>query len=201
MTARKTGVEISIVYLDPKKLNPAAYNPREMTETARAKLKASLEQNAHIAYGGLVDPIIVQKKGKKIIGGHQRTEIAIELDHAKVPVVLLPVSDVEAMALNVALNNPELAGHWDYPKLELVLKTVRESDIDELRTGFDTSQINAILDGWQPPSGEDIGDYDPDLETWVVKISGVSAGDKDAVVSAVDKALDKAGLDYECKAF
>lgn len=52
-------------------IKPAEYNPRQITSEELTKLTNS------ISTFGLVDPIIINLKNNKIIGGHQRYEVLI----------------------------------------------------------------------------------------------------------------------------
>lgn len=86
-------------------LNPSAYNPRKITPEKFEALKDSIKSE------GFVDPIVVQKKGMRIIGGHQRLravkEIAVELGESPpdLPCTILDIDDKRAKKLNVKLNN------------------------------------------------------------------------------------------------
>ncbi len=92
-------------------LSVAAYNPRRQTERAKAGLRASLGEF------GMVENIVVNVRPDgelRIVGGHQRFGILLE-DHGadfEAPVALVRLSDVKEKALNLALNNPALAGDF-----------------------------------------------------------------------------------------
>lgn len=103
-----------------KNLTAAPYNPRKITERARAGLSASL------AKFGLVDPPIWNERTKHIVGGHQRLEILRERGVEEVDVVVVDLDERDEKALNVALNSPAIAGEWDLPKLEVVLDELRD---------------------------------------------------------------------------
>lgn len=60
-----------------KEIKPAEYNPRKISDSELEKLNKSLEKF------GFVDPIIINLKNNKIIGGHQRYKILIESDADK----------------------------------------------------------------------------------------------------------------------
>ncbi len=87
-----------IEYVDPGVLRPAAYNPRTMSEKELVDLERSVGEF------GLVDPIIVRRAGKQIIGGHQRLVMAQSLGLERVPVIFLDISEQQAKLLNLALN-------------------------------------------------------------------------------------------------
>lgn len=134
-------------YVDPRSLNFADYNPRKMDPEKRAKLKHSLQKH------GFVDPVVARIEDKLIVGGHQRTDVAMhDLGMTLVPVVFVTgMSDAQAKALNIALNNKELQGMYDMPKLkELVADLMGLDDFDIGLTGFSDEQAIEIAN-WQPP--------------------------------------------------
>src|SRR4051812_30599932 len=96
---------LRLAYVAPQSLVRAPYNPRTMTDEARAALKRGIE-----AFG-LVDPLIAREEDGLLLGGHQRLQAAEELGLAEVPVAYVTgVSDQQAAALNVLLNNPSAQG-------------------------------------------------------------------------------------------
>lgn len=92
--------------LDINEINPAIYNPRDITEESFIGLKKSISEF------GLVDPFIVNKITNNLVGGHQRLKAAKELGFKKVPVVFIEVSNTREKALNITLNNPKISGHY-----------------------------------------------------------------------------------------
>ena len=68
----KINVQPEIVEVKVADLNPAPYNPREISEGAYSGLKHSLEK---FGYVGL---IVVNKRNMRIVGGHQRYKILQE---------------------------------------------------------------------------------------------------------------------------
>lgn len=97
-------------------VNPAAYNPREITDAAFEGLKESIKKF------GLVDPLIVNvRNGQNVlVGGHQRLKAASSLGFKTVPVVEVDLSPAEEKALNVTLNNPKIAGSYNETLSELL---------------------------------------------------------------------------------
>jgi len=61
---------LEIVHVPIESLNPAPYNPRQMPPEEKEKLKRSIQRF------GFVEPLVVQLKGRVVIGGHQRLEAA-----------------------------------------------------------------------------------------------------------------------------
>lgn len=95
-----------------KDLRPAPYNPRRISDRAMAGLRASVERF------GLVQPIILNERTGHIVGGHQRLKVLEEAGKVAAQVVVVDLPESEERALNVALNNPHIAGeftedlHW-----------------------------------------------------------------------------------------
>lgn len=108
-------------------LIPAPYNPRKITDEAKAGLKASLDRF------GLVQDIVVNRRTMHIVGGDKRAMTLREAGVVDVPVVLVNLSDDEEKALNVALNNPKIQGEFD-GSLAQLLSSVDKSLLEGLRT-------------------------------------------------------------------
>lgn len=130
---------IEIAHVKPSSLKPAPYNPRTMSDEARARLTRGID-----AFG-LVDPIIARKSDKMVIGGHQRLEAAKALKLATVPVVYVDVDDSQAAALNVLLNNPSAQGEWDFALLSNLLSELDGNGFDMALTGFDGDELEKML--------------------------------------------------------
>lgn len=133
------GRDIAIAHVAPDALNPAPYNPRSMTDKARAALKRGIKTF------GMVDPIIARRSDNLVVGGHQRLHAAKELGLATVPVVYVDADDNQAAALNVLLNNPSAQGEWDFSKLSGLLSELDASGFDATLTGFDDVALEAML--------------------------------------------------------
>ncbi len=128
-------MRISVQYLPADKLLPDPANPRVISDSEMAALVRSIET------WGLVDPIIVRKADRTVIGGHQRLQAARRLGYNSVPVVEVDLSEDQARALNVALNR--IGGEWDVPKLAELLRGLPE-DLATL-TGFDQDAIGRVM--------------------------------------------------------
>ena len=88
------------------RLNEDENNPRVITKTAQKALRASLKKF------GLVQPIIVNRRTGKVVGGHQRLTV-LRLDGAtEVDVAIGDWSEAEERALNVTLNNQAAQGKF-----------------------------------------------------------------------------------------
>lgn len=147
---------MKIEQVDVDSLKPASYNPRSIDAEEMASLKRSLKQF------GFVDPAIIRKKDKMIIGGHQRVAAAKELGFETVPVIIMDVTANDAKLLNVALN--KISGDWDDIKLANLLKELKyDSSVDELLTGFSEEELDTLLwDLGQDDLDEELREEDPD---------------------------------------
>ena len=121
---------MKIEMIEPIKLTPADYNPRDISDKAFEGLKQSI-----ITFG-FVDPIIVNRSSGNIVGGHQRLKAAFDLNLDKVPVVYVELDETKELALNVALNNTKTMGFYT-DELQDILKQLSASfsmqDLDALR--------------------------------------------------------------------
>lgn len=136
-------------------LEPAEYNPRKISEQELVKLENSINEF------GLVDPIIINLKNNKIIGGHQRYEALYnkytadndfqpELNLIRLGDIgwvfedteLKIGSEAQEKALNLALN--KISGEWDTVKLQPLLEDLKLSELDIGLTGFDDYEISSL---------------------------------------------------------
>lgn len=53
-----------------------------------------------------------KRQGLRLVSGHMRCKVAIELGIEQVPIVNVDLDDKKEKALNVALNNPYISGDW-----------------------------------------------------------------------------------------
>lgn len=150
-------------------IEPADYNPRTITDEAKKKLRNSIETF------GLVEPIIINTKNNRIIGGHQRYQILLDLcmendnlaekeydylvkdDYGFIfdsDKLVIENEDYEK-ALNIVLNNTNLMGDYDYQKLSNLLEGLEFNGFNLEFTGFDDFEVDSLNFG---------NDFDYDLE-------------------------------------
>ena len=145
-------MNINVVNIDT--LIPAEYNPRIELEPGMPeyeKLKNSIQEF------GYVEPIIVNDRTGKVIGGHQRINVLKDLGYKEVEVVHVDLDDAHEKALNVALN--KISGNWDAEKLEDLLRDINlNTDLDIEFTGFDNDELATIFGG-SVELPEDLDDY------------------------------------------
>ena len=113
-------------------------NPRRISEEELEALTRSIQEF------GLVDPVIVRREDKTVIGGHQRLKAARRLGMPTVPVVYVDVSVDRARLLNLALNR--ISGEWDEEMLARLLADLDETpDADLTLAGFGEDEIQRLL--------------------------------------------------------
>lgn len=112
--------ELPLTRVKMSELNPAPYNPRIISDKAKGGLKLSLDEF------GYLDPIVWNKRTGNIVGGHQRYSVFVAEGVEEIDVVAIDVDEVAEKEINIALNNPNIQGVWDLPKLEIVLTELKE---------------------------------------------------------------------------
>ena len=104
-------------------LHPDPVNPRRISDQELEALTRSIRQF------GLIDPIIVRREDKTIIGGHQRLLAARRLGYETVPVIYVDLSLEQARLLNIALN--KISGSFDQELLARLLSDLNKvPDLD-----------------------------------------------------------------------
>ena len=119
-------------------ITPADYNPRKKLKPGDKEyeaLKNSLERF------GVAEPLIVNETTGKLVSGHQRLNVLLELRTEEVEVVLVQLDEEQEKLLNIAMNKIE--GDWDYKKLEALFGEISASDIKF--TGFDEEELQNLF--------------------------------------------------------
>ena len=121
-------------------LLPADYNPRKDLKPGDAeyeKLKRSIEQF------GYVEPVIWNKTTGRVVGGHQRLKVLMDMGMTEVDCVVVEMDEDKEKALNVALN--KISGDWDKDKLALLIADLQGADFDVSLTGFEPAEIDDLF--------------------------------------------------------
>ena len=141
-------------------LLPADYNPRKDLKPGDAeyeKLKRSIEQF------GYVEPVIWNRTTGRVVGGHQRLKVLIDMGINEVDCVVVEMDENKEKALNVALN--KISGEWDKDKLALLISDLQAEDFDVSLTGFDAAEIDDLFkDTIQDKIKDDDFDVDAELQ-------------------------------------
>lgn len=121
-------------------LLPADYNPRKDLKPGDAeyeKLKRSIEQF------GYVEPVIWNQTTGRVVGGHQRLKVLMDMGMTEVDCVVVSMDEEKEKALNIALN--KISGDWDKDKLALLIADLQGADFDVSLTGFEPAEIDALF--------------------------------------------------------
>ncbi|MDH6363112.1 DNA modification methylase [Enterococcus sp. PF1-24] len=152
-----------------KDLLPAEYNPRKDLkpgDTEYEKLKRSIEQF------GYVEPVIWNKTTGKVVGGHQRLKVLIDMGISEVECVVVELDEDKEKALNVALN--KISGDWDKDKLALLISDLQGADFDISLTGFEPAELDDLF---KDTLKDGIHDDDFDVEEELKKPPITKLGD------------------------
>lgn len=129
----------TIVELNRSEIRPADYNPRVIDQEAKKALKRSIKRF------GVVGGIIVNRRtNNTIVGGHQKVAILDEIykypeNDYTLRVEMIDVDFETEKTLNIALNNSNISGRWDYEKLAQLIP-----DIDYKDAGLTDADLNMI---------------------------------------------------------
>ena len=141
-------------------LLPADYNPRKDLKPGDAeyeKLKRSIEQF------GYVEPVIWNKTTGRVVGGHQRLKVLMDMGLTEVDCVVVEMDEAKEKALNIALN--KISGDWDKDKLALLIADLQGADFDVSLTGFEPAEIDDLFkDSLKDGVKEDNFDVNAELQ-------------------------------------
>jgi hypothetical protein len=102
-------------------LRPAPYNARRIDSVALAGLTKSIERF------GNVQPVVWNQRSGFVVGGHQRLKVLRANKVKTTEVVVVDLDEKEERALNVALNNPHIAGEFT-ADLQRLLEEIKADD-------------------------------------------------------------------------
>jgi len=120
---------VRITRMSLTELKPAPHNPRTISDAALKGLRASIRRF------GLVEPIVWNKRSGQVVGGHQRIK-ALQAEGVDVAdVVIVDLDETDEKALNLALNNPAIAGEFTLDVQALIgeVQAVQPGLVPELR--------------------------------------------------------------------
>lgn len=127
----------------------ADYNPRQISDRAKAGLRHSIEEF------GLVQPIVWNRQTGNVVGGHQRLGVLDEMGQghdSPVATFVVDLPPAREQALNVALNHRGIQGEFDHDALGTLLQEIEEGGGDELFTGLLLDEFD-----YTPPDEVDWG--------------------------------------------
>src|SRR5882762_4268483 len=124
------------VPLDSLHLDPA--NAREHGPENLEAIVGSLRRFAQ------AEPLVVQKKTGRVIGGNGRLVAMKQLGWTECDVVEVDVDDLTATALGIALNRTSELAEWNEPALAKLLEELRSEDALD-GVGYSPQDIDALL--------------------------------------------------------
>jgi len=156
------GLTIRRVPLDALHLDAA--NARSHDERNLGVIKGSLSRF------GQAEPLVVHQGSGRIIGGNGRLVAMREFGWEECDVVELPMGDLEATALGIALNRSAELATWDDDALGKLLTELQDEDA-LLGVGFDDAEIDALLHEIERDGASLLEDPGP-VEPPAVPVSG-----------------------------
>ena len=119
--------------IDINKLQPASYNPRQISTKQYKDLKESIKKFT------LCDPIIINKD-MTVIGGHQRLKVCKDLKHTEIDCVILDLTKEEERELNIRLNKS--GGEFDMDLLSnFEIEELKDWGFKEIELGLNIDKI------------------------------------------------------------
>lgn len=129
-------------------------------------MKRSIEQF------GYVEPVIWNATTSRVVGGHQRLKVLIDMGITEVECVIVEMDEDKEKALNVALN--KISGEWDNDKLALLIADLQGADFDVSLTGFDPEELEDLF---QEDTKKGVQDDDFNVDAELAKPTFSKAGD------------------------
>jgi hypothetical protein len=123
-----------------RQIKNAPYNPRQIDDHARKKLKENLKAV------GLLDPLVWNKSTSNLVSGHQRLSIIDALegtDDYTMDVAVVELTGKVEKEQNVFFNNPSAQGTYDVDGLG---KMLTEDKVDYKKAGFDDMDLQLIFE-------------------------------------------------------
>ncbi len=140
-------------------LTPAPYNPRRTLRPGDPRFEKLARSLSEF---DLVQPLVWNSRTGHLVGGHQRLEVLRHRGWTEVDCVVVDLPLEREKALNVALNNAEVAGDWETDLLaDLIADLKSIPDFDPTLTGFDEQQLTDLL---MQPVDEELEDEDAPRE-------------------------------------
>ncbi|MGB8028327.1 MAG: site-specific DNA-methyltransferase [Terracidiphilus sp.] len=159
---------LEVTYLPTTSLKPHPQNPRVHSEKQVHQIAQSIE-----AFGFNI-PILVDVR-QNVVAGHGRLLAARKLGWNTVPVIKLNhLSESQYKAFLIADNRLTANSSWDERLLGEQLKALSELELDfDLEvTGFETAEIDVLIDGLETINEPDPDDRLPAIETSAVSATG-----------------------------
>lgn len=157
--------DLKISEMSVTTLTPYARNARTHSKKQIKQIAASIERF------GWTNPVLVDADGR-IVAGHGRVAAAKLLGIESVPAIRLDnMSEAELRAYVVADNRLAENAGWDNEILAIELQALVDLDFDVELTGFETAEIDLLIDGLDAPGADDEGDKIPKVDASVPPVT------------------------------
>ena len=177
--------------LDINSLIPYARNARTHSEAQIAQIAGSIKEF------GFTNPILIDKDNG-IIAGHGRVAAARKLNLTEVPCIRLEhLSETQRKAYILADNRIALNSGWEAELLSTELEELKDLGVNLESLGFDSDEIDALLNKIEPTAGLTDEDEAPEVQEqavtkpgdiWVMGNHRLMCGDSTSI-DAVDKLM------------
>ena len=145
---------MQIINMKLSEIHPYEKNPR-FNDGAVEAVANSIKEF------GFQQPIVVDKDFVVVVG-HTRLKAAEQLGLTEVPVVIAEnLTPEQVQAYRIADNKTGEIAEWNYELLPLEIKELQEADFDLSILGFDTEELDKLLNGEQENTISD-GETDAD---------------------------------------
>lgn len=145
---------MQITNMKLSEIHPYEKNPRFNDDAVDAVAKSIREF-------GWRSPIVVDKE-HVIVCGHTRFKAAQKLGLAEVPVHIAgDLTPEQIQAYRIADNKTAEIAEWNYDLLPLEIRELQDADFDLSLLGFDTDELDRLLNGTDADSVVD-GETEPD---------------------------------------
>ena len=140
--------KLEIIQVPLAVLKNAPRQVRTLKKKQIEKVRRSVEKFHYLT------PILIDDENK-IVDGHIRLEVARQLGLAAVPCIAIShLSELEIRTLRIAINKTQESGDWNDAALNLEFEYLLEFETDLEITGFESAEIDMILEIGEPDSGD-----------------------------------------------
>lgn len=151
--------DLEVTYQSVSVLRPHDRNARTHSKKQIGQIAKSIK------VFGFTNPVLVDRKGR-IIAGHGRVAAAKQLGMETVPTIRLEdMTEAQVRAYVIADNRLAESAGWDKELLALELQFLNEYQIelDPTVTGFETAEIDLLIEGLDAPGSMDEADRVPEV--------------------------------------
>lgn len=125
-----------------REIKTAPYNPRQIDDHARKKLKENLKTM------GLLDALVINERTGNLVSGHQRLDILDTLsktgDDYYLDFAVVDLDPREEKQQNIFFNNTSAQGTYD---ADAIGRMLANDEVDYREAGFDDMDLQVLLEG------------------------------------------------------